>query len=209
MSYGSDQSRVISFWLEDIHQRRVTTLAVEASIIQIDFGTKFFTALRKLLSRLWLLKGGRYLEGSWWVGWDDLEFHVLIIKFWLYWSLVSRSKLDEKSIMWLIVHHSVSHILLTLFERSETAYCSLPNKHTGMINDACEKNLDQCFVIIFDQWKSFQLIDLIPELLYEVKPGVKSINRNDFHWPKIIAKHWSRLLLKIQYVIVPVCTFIR
>ena len=198
MSYGSDQSRVISFWLEDIHQRRVTTLAVEASIIQIDFGTKFFTALRKLLSRLWLLKGGRYLEGSWWVGWDDLEFHVLIIKFWLYWSLVSRSKLDEKSIMWLIVHHSVSHILLTLFERSETAYCSLPNKHTGMINDSCDKTLINVLWLFLTSENYFDWLTLFPGPLYEVKPGIKSINWNDFHWPKIFTKHWSRFLPKIR-----------
>ena len=99
MSYGSDQSRVISFWLEDIHQRRVTTLAVEASIIQIDFGTKFFTAmLRRKVRRLsQFLKGPLpLLDIGLMGGFNDLEFHVLIIKFWLYWSLVSGSKLDER-----------------------------------------------------------------------------------------------------------------
>ena len=61
-----------------------------------------------------------------------------------------------------------------------------------------EKNLDQCFVIIFEQRKLFQLIALIPGALYKVKSGIKSINRNNFHWPKINAKHRSRFILKIR-----------
>ena len=61
-----------------------------------------------------------------------------------------------------------------------------------------KKNLDQCFVIIFEQHKLFQLIALIPGALYEVKLGIKSINRNNFHWSKIIAKHRSRSFRKIR-----------
>ena len=35
--------------------------------------------------------------------------------------------------------------------------------------------------------------------LYEVKPGIKSINRNNFNWSKIITEHWSRVFfLKIR-----------
>ena len=54
------------------------------------------------------------------------------------------------------------------------------------------KNLEKCFVNIFDQWKSFQLIDMIPGYLYEVKPRINSINRNDSHCSKIITEHWPR-----------------
>ena len=31
-----------------------------------------------------------------------------------------------------------------------------------------------------------------PGPLYEVKPGIKSINRNSFHWSKIFTNHQSR-----------------
>ena len=40
---------------------------------------------------------------------------------------------------------------------------------------------------------------LIPGALYEVKPGIKSINPNNFPLSKIIAKHQSRFFfLKIR-----------
>ena len=55
-----------------------------------------------------------------------------------------------------------------------------------------KKNLDQCFVNIFDQWKLFHLIDLIPGPLYEVKSGINSINWNHFYCSKIITRHRSR-----------------
>ena len=60
------------------------------------------------------------------------------------------------------------------------------------------KNLDQCFVNIFAQWKSFQLIDLIPDFTSYRGPGIKAINWNTFHWSKIFTKHWSRFLFKIR-----------
>ena len=41
------------------------------------------------------------------------------------------------------------------------------------------KNLDQCFVIIFEQEKLFQLIALIPGALCVVKPGIKPINHKN------------------------------
>ena len=76
-------------------------------------------------------------------------------------------------------------------------YSNLPNKRTSTITEFWEKNLDQCFVIIFEQKKLFQLIAFIPGALYKVKPGIKSINWNNFHWPKIVATHRSRFFLKI------------
>ena len=69
-----------------------------------------------------------------------------------------------------------------------TIYSDLQIKHTSAYRIS-RKNLDRCVVIIFEQEKLFQLIALIPVALYEVKPGIKSINRNNFLWPKIIAKH--------------------
>ena len=38
------------------------------------------------------------------------------------------------------------------------------------------KNLDQCFVIIFDKCKLFLLIDLTPDFTSYRGPGIKSIN---------------------------------
>ena len=54
------------------------------------------------------------------------------------------------------------------------------------------KNLNQGSVIIFDKWKLVRLIDLIPGLLYEVKSGIQSIKKTNYHWSKIIIEPWSR-----------------
>ena len=88
-----------------------------------------------------------------------------------------------------------------------TIYSDLQIKHTSAYRIS-RKNLDRCVVIIFEQEKLFQLIALIPGALHEVKPGIKSINRNNFHCPKMIAKHRSRFLSK-NLVIVPVRLFAR
>ena len=64
-------------------------------------------------------------------------------------------------------------------------YSDLSNECTSIFTEFSVKNLDQWFVNIFDQGKSFRLIDLIPSLLYEVKPGIKWINWNIFNCEKI------------------------
>ena len=43
-----------------------------------------------------------------------------------------------------------------------------------------KKNLDQSSVNLIDQSELFRLIDLIHGPLSEVKPGIKSINPNNF-----------------------------
>ena len=81
-------------------------------------------------------------------------------------------------------------------ERRE--YFTLLSKRTSMNFRILRKNLDQGSVIIFYQWKLFWLIDLIPGLLYEVKPGIQSIKNINFHWSKIIIEPYSRFFHKIQ-----------
>ena len=60
------------------------------------------------------------------------------------------------------------------------------------ITEFCNKNLDQGSIMIFDQWKLFCLIDMIPGLLYEVKPGIQTIKKNNFYWSKIFVEPWWR-----------------
>ena len=51
-------------------------------------------------------------------------------------------------------------------------YSTLSNKRTDTNYRILRQNLDLGSVIIFDQWKWFRLIDLIPNSLYEVKQGI-------------------------------------
>ena len=86
------------------------------------------------------------------------------------------------------------------------SYSNLPNKRTGTIAEFSEQNLDPCLVNIFDQWKWFQLIDLIPGFTSYRGPGIKLINWNHFHWSNIFTKHGSRSYYQ-NSPIVPVCLF--
>ena len=65
-----------------------------------------------------------------------------------------------------------SKILSNKNQERKLLYSNLPNECTSMIYQILRKNLDQGSVIIFDQWKLFRLIDLIPKPLYEEKPGI-------------------------------------
>ena len=79
----------------------------------------------------------------------------------------------------------------------------LPNKRTSTIAEFWWLNLDPCLVNIFDQWKWFQLIDLIPGFTSYRGPGIKLINWNHFYWSKIFTKHGSRFCSE-NSAIVPV-----
>ena len=78
--------------------------------------------------------------------------------------------------------------------------CILSNKCTGTNYRILRKNLDQGSMIIFDQWKLFCLIDLIPSLLYEVKPDIRTIKKNNFHWSKIIVEPCSRFFRNLYWL---------
>ena len=68
------------------------------------------------------------------------------------------------------------------------------------------KNLDQCSVIIFDKWKLFHLIDLIPGFTSYRAPGIKAINWTIF----LLVKNNQKTLIKVfrqKLVIVPVRLF--
>ena len=80
-------------------------------------------------------------------------------------------------------------------------FCLLHYQIYQIRTEFWDKNLDQCFVNIFKQWKLFPLIDLIPYFTSYRGPGIKSINWNSFHCSKIFTKHWSRFLSQNSVIV--------
>ena len=125
---------------------------------------------------------------------DHYCYSIIITKR-LLWSLALQLERWHQMIIIKKVHTQlVNNTLLgvILMKNLQDLDFTLPNKHTCAITVFWGKNLDQGFVIIFDQWKLFLLIYLIPFFTSYRGPGFKSINRNNFHWSKIIIKPWSR-----------------
>ena len=123
--------------------------------------------------------------------------HVKCTQLWQYWinSFISGSRQSHtKNTQW------APHCKIPLFKI--TKFSNLLNKRSGTISEFCgKKNLDQCFVNIFEQEKLLQLIDWIPCPLYEAKLGIKSINRNNFPCSKIFTKHRSRFFSQISGIV--------
>ena len=122
----------------------------------------------------------------------------------LWWMRLLSPPPGEK--VWRVVHWEEGSVVMAVDFLSAlflscpwtSTYSTLSNKRTGMNYRILWKNLDQGSVIIFDQWKWFRLIDLVPGFTSYRGLGIKSINRNHFHWSEIITKPWSRFLFKIR-----------
>ena len=130
---------------------------------------------------------------QWWASRDHLPASII------------KEEWEERELATSILFPHVSwasyindYTITTAMRKCARNYSSLSNKRIGTTFQILGQNLDQGSLIIFDQWKSFRLIDWKPSFTSYRRPGIKSIKKNNLHWSKIITEPWSRFCLKIR-----------